>query len=144
MASTTSAGSRRRRVSSAVPSSEGAATTKGSLGGRHHLAAAEIDAATAVHDDDHHVPRLLKPLPQIPWHRPAAPAAWAPHADASHPHRTLLSREDAPKYLTGNPYVLHGFRRVETLWEAVDGLWYMHNAFWDAWTSIGSFVHSHV
>ncbi len=155
--STTTSSSRRRRVSSAVPSTEpggGVGTTR-----KHAAAAAAASPTIEEQDDDHHVPRLLKPLPRIPWHRPAAPtaaAAWAPAAASDKAaaaaaaaatttaHRVLLSRAEAPEYLTGNPYVLSGFRKVETLREAVDGLWYMHNAFWDAWTSIASFLHSHV
>jgi hypothetical protein len=158
-----SAGSRRRRVSSsAVPSTEhqpqhgsgGTSSNKEKGKDRllllpgHSAAAATTTPALVDDADDHHVPRLLKPLPQVPWHRPstsAPAAAWAPGGEAaSAHHRRLLTREDAPPYLTGNPFVLGGFRRCETLWEAVDGLWYMHNAWWDAWTSIGSFLHSHV
>lgn len=152
--------SRRRRVSSAVPSSEEAQQAAAThAGGKKAPTAAA--AAQQAHDDtdNHHVPRLLLPFPRIPWHRPkpqqpatTTAAAWTRlpsspeyyHRDHHQHHRTLLSRSEAPSYLTGNPFVLHGFRRCASLWEAVDGLWFMHNAFWDAWTSIASFVHSHM
>lgn len=57
-------------------------------------------------------------------------------------HRVLLPREKAEPYLTGNPHVLAGFRKCESVAEAVDGLWYWHNQTFDAWTSIISIIHS--
>lgn len=146
---------RRRRISSAVPSSEEAAPAA--------AAAKAPPRAQEPDDENHHVPRLLLPFPRVPWHRPAnkppqpasatAAAAWARlpsspehhhHDEDHHHHRTLLPRSAAPAYLTGNPFVLHGFRKCESMREAVDGLFYMHNAWADSVTSVGSFLHSHV
>lgn len=122
-----SAGKTRRRVSSAVPSSE--------VSSKRAAARTHSDG-----DDRPHLHKLRHTLANVRWSHPdQVAAAWSPPS-----HRQLLFREEAPSYLTGNPFVLHGFRRCATLWEALDGLFYMHNATWDAWTSIGSFLHSHV
>lgn len=57
-------------------------------------------------------------------------------------HRVLVPREKAEPYLTGNPYTTDSYRKCENVWEALDGLFYLHNQSVDTWTSILSIVHS--
>lgn len=133
---------RTRRMSLAVPSTEADANA----GSKRAPAAAPIcEDKEDGGGDLPTLPQLLKTLARLPQPSVAAPA-WSPpsgHQQAHH-RAPLLSREEAPQYLTGNPYVLSGFRQCASVGEAVGGLWYLHNATWDTWTSIGSFLHSHV
>lgn len=65
-------------------------------------------------------------------------------SQGSRPARLSVSRHEAAPYLVGNPFILSGYRRCITLREACQGLFYQHNSWLDTWTSVFSWVHSHV
>ena len=51
----------------------------------------------------------------------------------------LYGIDEAPKYLTTNPYIKHGFRQCKSLSDSISSIMYFHKDTIDTYTSILSF-----
>lgn len=51
-------------------------------------------------------------------------------------HPRLRAANEVPAYLVDNPHITEGFRLLPTHWDAFMSMFYMHNCWLDAWTSV--------